>query len=253
MQLNPQTTCLRPPCHPILPFTETVPYQSSLLLLHVATCPRASPAGRDATTPTALHGSTPCLPGQRANVQRQDDMAICSYPTYPRSREILYHFIRGVTEDFCHFARRVSVCVCVIHDILTLYQHNWGSCQVGPWITFHWCAWPNWSTASHAYWPKRAPYSGETLWLSGCHVTSGTSRAEKKGRVSQIHHVPYTQAVLTLARPSHQWQYLFVFTPVNATKPFQLVYCLVTEFFNLVWTVIWIVNLILSYYRHGKR
>lgn len=84
----------------------------------------------------------------------------------------------------------VCLSVCVIHDILTLYQHNWGSCLVGLWITFHWCVWVTWLIhCSCAYWPKYALHSGETLRPSGCHVTSGINRAEKKGRVSQKQHV----------------------------------------------------------------
>lgn len=113
----------------------------------------------------------------------------------------------------------VCVAVCVIHYILALYQHNWWSCQVGPWITFQWCEWPDWSIALCSYWPRYALYSGETLRRCGCHVTSGIIIAEKDGRVSQRHHVLYTQSVLTLARPIHWWQYLFVLTPLNVTKP----------------------------------
>ncbi|TDH09407.1 hypothetical protein EPR50_G00086480 [Perca flavescens] len=64
-------------------------------------CPGASPASRDGTIPTVLHGSTLCSPGQQANVQCQDDMAICSYTSFARSGEILYHFICGVN---CQFA-----------------------------------------------------------------------------------------------------------------------------------------------------
>lgn len=38
-----------------------------------------------------------------------------------------------------------------------------------------------------------APYSRDTLRLSGCHVTSGINGAEGKDRVSQFQYVSYTQ------------------------------------------------------------
>lgn len=193
--LNHHATCPTPPCQPVLPFTETVPYLSSLLLLYVAMCLGASAAVRDSATPIVLHKSTSCSPSQRANVQRQDDMAICSHPSVsPFQRD------SPPLQLWCDWGLLSQQRACLsglIPDILTLYQHNWGSCQVGHWITFHWCVRPDWSTASRAYWPKRGLYSWETQALSlPCHISN--CRAEKKGRV--LHHVPYTQAVLTLAR-----------------------------------------------------
>lgn len=110
---------------------------------------------------------------QRANVQRQDDTAICSHPSFlPLQRDSV---TSCVTEAFCHWACGVQV----RHDIMTLHQHNGGSCQGGPWITFRWYVWPDGSITLYAYWPDYALYSRETL--SGCHVTSGFSQAEKKG------------------------------------------------------------------------
>lgn len=67
------TTCLKPPCWPIFPLTETGLHQSSLFLLHVAMCPGASPAGRDSKIPTVLHRNTSWW----ASMQCQDDTAIC--------------------------------------------------------------------------------------------------------------------------------------------------------------------------------
>lgn len=176
--------------------------------LYVAMCLGASPAVRDSATPIVLHKSTSCSPSQRANVQRQDDMAICSHPSVsPFQRD------SPSLQLWCDWGLLSQQRACLsglIPDILTLYQHNWGSCQVGHWITFHRCVRPDWSTASRAYWPKCGLYSWETQALSlPCHISN--CRAEKKGRVSQIHHVPYTQAVLTLARKkkcSLQWDKL---------------------------------------------
>lgn len=111
---------------------------------------------------------------------------------------------------------RTSVPAVCTSDIFTPYQHN-GRVLVGPWITFHWWVWPDWSTTSRAHWAKCGLYSGETqaLWLP-CHISS--RYAEKKGRMSQIHHILCTQAVLTLARQNHQQRCWFVFTPTVVTK-----------------------------------
>eukprot|EP00064_Thunnus_orientalis_P012136 superscaffoldBa00001821_g12170 len=73
--------------------------------------PEHHPPAETAQLPTVLHGSTSCSPGQPANVQRQDDKAICSFPSFLRSGEILYGFICGVTEGLCHSARGVCVCL----------------------------------------------------------------------------------------------------------------------------------------------
>lgn len=111
-------------------------------------CLGASPAVRDSATPIVLHKSTSCSPSQRANVQRQDDMAICSHPSVsPFQRD------SPSLQLWCDWGLLSQQRVCLsglIPDILTLYQHNWGSCQVGHWITFHWCVRPDWSTASRA-------------------------------------------------------------------------------------------------------
>lgn len=132
-QPNHYTACQRPARGlPVGPFSLSliVPYQRSPLLLYVAMFPGASATGWDATIKYNSYGA------QLANMQRQDDMAICSSSLFPHSREFPYHFNWGVTD--------CVMPVCVIPDILTVYQHNWGSCQVGPWITFHWCCWPDW-------------------------------------------------------------------------------------------------------------
>ncbi len=206
-----------PPCQPVSLSREAALVRAPFFLLHVATHPGASPTSRSGALPTELSSRTSCLLGQWANVHHQNDMAICSQDSFPTAERVsITSSVVWLRISFT--LPTVCVSVSMIHDFLTLYQHNWGSCQVGPWITFQWCAWPDWSTALRAYWPKYASYSGETLGHSGCHVTSGIGRAEKKGRASQVHHVLYTQPVLTLARPSHRWQYLFVFTPVNVTK-----------------------------------
>lgn len=89
---------------------------------------------------------------------------------------------------------RTSVPAVCTFDIFRAYQHN-GGVLVGPWITFHWWVWPDWSTTSRAHRAKCELYSWETqaLWLP-CHISS--RYAEKKGRMSQIRHIPCTQAVL---------------------------------------------------------
>lgn len=87
--------------------------------------------------------------------------------------------------------------VCVICGVLTLYQHR----TLSVWPPDHlpaMCVWPDWSKASRAHWPEGVAVPRETPGLSGRHATSGIGRAEKKGRASQLQHVPYTQAVLRL-------------------------------------------------------
>lgn len=65
IQPDPHTTCLGPPCRPVLPLTETGPNQSCLL--HVSR--RITRQPRDSRIPTVLGGSTSLLArsaGERA-------------------------------------------------------------------------------------------------------------------------------------------------------------------------------------------
>ncbi len=192
---NPHTTCLRPPCWRNWPSSELPPPAACG---HVSCSITRQPRRHNNHSAPREHLLLASSAGERAASRWHGHMFVPFVSPAPERFSITSSVVWlriSVTLPV------VCVSVFVIHGILTLYQHNWGNCQVGPWITFHWCVWPDWSTTSRAFWPKRVTYSGETLRLSGCHVTSGIDRAQKKGRASQIQHVSYTQAVLTPARP----------------------------------------------------
>lgn len=221
IQSSHHITCFRLPCRLSLLLTETGPYQSSLLLLaSMQPCVwEQHPPVETTQYPQCSAGAPLALAGQQANVQCQDDMAICSHPSFPQRFPIILSMVWlrvSVTLPV------MCVPVSVTQDILTLYQHNWKSCQVGPGITFYWCLWPDWSGALCAYWPSTGCTQGRHLNSSGCHVTSGTSRAEMKGWVSQIQ-LLRRHTSWHLQDPSHQWQYWFISTCVNPAT-FSLVF-----------------------------
>lgn len=179
--------------------TESGLHQSSLLLLHVAMCPGAAlchPTRRN-NYGSPQEQALARLVRER-NVQRQDDTAICSYLWWDTPSP-------HVRCDRGFLVSVLVVCECQPVWLMALWHFSIiieEAVRLAPESPFRDVCDPI-DPRFMCILTQHVPYSGETLRLSGCHVTSGTSRAEQKGRASLKQHVPHTQAVLALVIPAH--------------------------------------------------